>query len=88
MIQLHYDDVVTNTFLKNQLQLFPEPVADTPEEADDFLDMMMAMVFDNLKEVRACLEDLGVDLHGTAKDLSDVAEVFPLPDGRYLVVEG
>ncbi len=85
---LNYDDITINTFLKNQLQLFPEPVAETPEEADDFLDMMMAVVCKNKKEVRAYLEELGVDLHDTAPDLSDVAEVFPLPDGRYLIVEG
>ncbi len=83
-----YDSVVINTFLEKQLQLFPEEVASTPEEADDFLDMMMAVVCKNKKEVWAYLEELGVDLHEAAKDLSNVDEVFSLPDGRYLIVEG
>ncbi len=83
-----YDTVVLDTFLEKQLQLFPETVASDREEADDFLDMMMAVVCRNKKEVRDYFDEAGMDLHGAAKDFSDVAEVFPLPDGRYLVVEG
>ncbi len=33
-----YDKKVIDCFLKNQRQLFPEDVASTPEEAEDFLD--------------------------------------------------
>ncbi|MCD8324172.1 MAG: glyoxalase, partial [Clostridiales bacterium] len=39
-----YDDVVIRTFLEKQLQLFPEVVAETPEEAEEFLDICMASV--------------------------------------------
>ena len=34
-----YDKVCIETFLRDQLKLFPEKVAETPEEAEDFLDM-------------------------------------------------
>ena len=40
----NFDPKVLDCFLKNQLQLFPEPVAETPEEADEFLEMMFAVV--------------------------------------------
>ena len=33
-----YDDDVLNTFLANQEQLFPEEVASSPEEAEEFLE--------------------------------------------------
>lgn len=83
-----YDKVCIDTFLKNQLKLFPEPVAETPEEAEDFLDMCMAVVCKNLKDVRAYLEDAGADISGmSSRDLAQAQEVFPLPDGRYLVVD-
>ena len=39
-----YDKVCIETFLRDQLKLFPEKVAETPEEAEDFLDMCMAAV--------------------------------------------
>ena len=39
-----YDKKVIDCFLKNQRQLFPEDVASTPEEAEDFLDMVFATV--------------------------------------------
>ena len=32
-----YDKTVIDTFLKNQLQLFPERVAESAEEAEEFL---------------------------------------------------
>ena len=42
-----YDKVCIETFLRDQLKLFPEKVAETPEEAEDFLDMCMAAVCKN-----------------------------------------
>ena len=33
-----YDEEVLKCFLENQLQLFPERVAETLEEAEDFLE--------------------------------------------------
>ena len=45
-----YDDEVLNYFLENQQQLFPENVADTLEEAENFLEDCMAIVCKNKKE--------------------------------------
>ena len=39
-------------FLDNQLQLFPEPVAETLEEAEYFLEDCMAILCENKKEVK------------------------------------
>ena len=41
-----YDEECIQFFLENQLQLFPEAVAETPEEAEEFLDDCMAVVCD------------------------------------------
>jgi len=85
MANFIYDKIVLETFIKNQGQLFDEPVAESLEEADDFLDMMMAQVVENEREVREYFDELGADLDG---DILDASEVFELPDGRYLIVEG
>lgn len=83
-----YDKMVLDTFLEKQLQLFPETVAEDVEEADDFLDMCMAVVCKNIKEVKAYFEECGCDITGmSSQDIEDAAEVFKLPDGRYLVVD-
>ncbi len=81
-----YDDDVLQAFLKNQGQLFDEPVADNLEEAEAFLSDCMAVVCDNEKEVYEYFEDEGTDLEGA--ELDDICEVFRLPDGRFLIVEG
>lgn len=83
-----YDEECIQVFLENQLQLFPEPVAETPEEAEEFLEDCMAVVCRNTKEVMEYLEE-GMDISGlTKEDIADIEEVFPLPSGRYLIVEG
>ena len=83
-----FDDVVVRCFLKKQRQLFPENVAETPEEAEDFLDMCMAAVCKNMKEVREYFDETGADISGMSKEeLEQADEVFKLPDGRYLVVD-
>ena len=38
-----YDDAVLECFLDKQLQLFPEAVAETLDEAEDFLEECMAL---------------------------------------------
>ena len=81
-----YDSAVLDCFLKNQLQLFPEEVASTPEEAADFLEMCFAVVAKSKKEVRTYFEEVGTDV--TGEDIFAAAEVFPVGDGRYLIVEG
>ena len=65
-----YSEECILTFLKNQGQLFAEPVAETEEEAEAFLEDCMAAVVDSLEE------------------LEDASEVFALPGGQYLIVEG
>jgi phage-related minor tail protein len=64
-------------------------VANTPEEADDFLVDCMAEVVDSIEEVRECLDGFGMDMSDlTDEELADAAEVFLMPDGKYLVVQG
>jgi hypothetical protein len=83
-----YDDEVLECFLKNQRQLFAEDVAETPEEADEFLSDCMAVVCKNLKEVRDYFEEIA-DVTGMSdEELLEAEEVFKLPGGRFLVVEG
>ena len=84
-----YDEECLKTFLKNQGQLFDEPVAGTLEEAEAFLEDCMAVVVDSISEVREFLEEEGLDVEGmSAEEMEEAAEVFALPDGRYLIVEG
>ena len=44
-----------------QSQLFDEPVAETMEEAEAFLEDCMAVVVDSLDEVREYFEESGAD---------------------------
>lgn len=84
-----YDEECLKTFLKNQGQLFDEPVAETLEEAEAFLEDCMAAVVDNLDQVREYLEEEGLDVEGMSQEeIEDASEVFALPGGRYLIVEG
>lgn len=84
-----YKEEYLKTFLKKQSQLFDEPVAETLEEADEFLDDCMAVVAENLKEVKAYFEENGMDTSGLSdEELLDEAEIFALPDGKFLIVEG
>ncbi|MDO5392577.1 MAG: glyoxalase [Eubacteriales bacterium] len=77
------------TFLRNQAQLFDEPVAESLEEAEAFLEDCMAVVVDSLEEVKAYFEENGADVDNMSLDeLEDASEVFALPDGKYLIVEG
>ena len=84
-----YDEECLKTFLKNQSQLFDEPVAESIEEAEAFLEDCMAAVVDNIDEVRDFLDGEGLDVDGmSSEELEEASEVFALPDGRYLMVEG
>lgn len=77
------------TFLKNQRQLFDEPVAESLEEAEAFLEDCMAVVVDNLKDVQDYFEENGMDTaQMDLEELEEASEVFALPDGKYLIVEG
>ncbi|HOO28267.1 MAG TPA: glyoxalase [Lachnospiraceae bacterium] len=87
--QQEYDDEVLQAFLENQNRLFDEDVANTLEEAEAFLEDCMAVVVDSIEEVREYFEENGMDIDGMDMDeLEDASEVFKVPDGRYLIVEG
>ena len=84
-----YDEECLKVFLKKQLQLFDEPVAESLDEAEAFLEDCMAVVVDSLKEVRDYFDENGTDIsYMSDEDLEEASEVFALPSGRYLVVEG
>ena len=84
-----YDDEVLRVFLKKQLQLFDEPVAETMEEAEAFLEDCMAAVVDSLNEVIEYFDENGMDISDMSEDeIEEASEVFALPSGRYLIVEG
>lgn len=84
-----YDEDCLKVFLKNQSQLFDEPVAETLEEAEAFLEDCMAVIVDSLQEVREYFEENGADVDGMSdEELEEASEVFVLPGGQYLVVEG
>ncbi|MCR4675186.1 MAG: glyoxalase [Lachnospiraceae bacterium] len=83
-----YDDICVETFLKDQLQLFPEIVAETEEEALYFLEDVCAVVCDTKKDVLRYMKDM-LDVEGmTSEEILSCEEVFHLPDGRFLIVEG
>ena len=84
-----YDEEILHYFLEHQTQLFPEAVAESPEEAEEFLEDCMAVVVDTLEEVKDYLEESGMDVSGMSdEEIEDAAEVFALEDGSYLIVEG
>ena len=84
-----FDEVCLEYFLAHQEQLLPEPMAETMEEAEEFLEDCMAVVCKNIKEVRDYFDDAGMDVAGMSEEeLLEASEVFAIPDGRFLVVEG
>lgn len=84
-----FDEAVLECFLKNQLQLFPEKVAETPEEAEEFLEDCMAVVVNSVDEVIEFFEEEGIDMEeAEGNDILEAEEVFDVGDGRYLIVEG
>ena len=64
-------------------------MAETLEGAEAFLEECMATIVENIDEVREFLEEEGLDVEGmSSEELEDASEVFVLPGGRYLIVEG
>ena len=87
--KIMYTEEWIKTFLEKQEQLFDEPVAETYEEAEAFLEECMAVVADSSEDVRKYLSGMGADVDGMSnEDLEEASEVFALPDGKYLIVEG
>lgn len=86
---MSYKKEYLEVFLKKQEQLFDEPVAESLEEAEEFLEDCMAYVAANYQEVKVYFEENGADTAGmTKEELLEQAEVFAMPDGKYLIVEG
>ncbi len=83
-----YDNAVLQCFLDKQLQLFPEKIAESIDEAEAFLEECIAVVVDSVDEVWEYFDAQGVDLEGQDKeDIVTAPEVFEVGDGRYLIVE-
>lgn len=84
-----YSEECLEVFLKEQGKLFDEPVASTLEEAQAFLEDCMAVVVSSIEEVADYFEEVGADISGMSlDDLREADEVFLLPSGEFLIVEG
>lgn len=84
-----FDDAVLTCFLKKQLQLFPERVVETLEEAEAYLEEGMAVVVNSAREIMEYFEEEGIDVEGQDEDgILEASEVFDVGDGRFLIVEG
>ena len=80
------DEMCARVFLEQQGKLLDEPVAESIEEAQEFLTDCFAQVFSSEKELRAYWREEGID-DEDMEDVAEALEVFVLPDGRYLYVE-
>ena len=86
---MNYSEECLRVFLEKQSQLFDEPVANNYEEAEGFLEDCLAVILNSPDEIREYFEESGVDVEGMSEEeILEASEVFPLPSGRYLVVEG
>lgn len=57
--------------------------------AEAFLEDCMASIVDSIEEVKEFLDQEGMDISGMSdEEIEEASEVFALPDGRYLIVEG
>lgn len=84
-----YDKECVKYFLEHQSRLFGKNILEDMEEAEEFLEDCMAVVCKDIKEVRAYFEEEGADIAEMSnEELKEASEVFALPDGRFLVVEG
>ncbi len=83
-----YDKMCIEAFLENQLKLLPEVVAETEEEAENFLEDVCAYVCADFEELKEYLDEECDISDIDDEELVNLEEVFPLPDGRFLVVEG
>ena len=84
-----FDEKVLQCFLENQSQLYPDPVAETPEEAEAFLEESMAVVVDSVREVWEFFEEEGIDVADADEEsILEADDVFEFGVGRFLIVEG
>lgn len=86
---MKYTEECIQVFLERQGQLFDQPVAETFQEAEEFLEDCMAVVVDSLKDVKEYLSKMGADVEDMSEEeLAEACEVFALSGGKYLIVEG
>ena len=78
-----YSEECLKTFLRDQEKLFDEPVAETLEEAEAFLEDCMAVIVDSIDEVREYFEEEGVDVDGMTPD--ELEEGRKISDCRRIV---
>lgn len=82
-------DECAKIFLRDQKQLFDEPVAYDLDEAKEFLEDCMAVYCKDIKELREVMDDEGMDVCELSNDeLLEQLEVFKLDNGGYFFVEG
>lgn len=82
-------DECAKVFLRDQKQLFDEPVAYDLKEAKEFLEDCMAVYCKDIKELREVMDDEGMDVSDLSNDeLLEQLEVFKLDNGGYFFVEG
>ena len=82
-------DECAKVFLRDQKQLFDEPVAYDLEEAKEFLEDCMAVYCKDIKELREVMDDEGMDVSDLSNDeLLEQLEVFRLDNVGYFFVEG
>ena len=82
-------DECAKAFLRDQKQLFDEPVAYDLEEAKEFLEDCMAVYCKDIKELREVMDDEGMDVADLSnEELLEQLEVFKLDNGGYFFVEG
>lgn len=83
-----YEKECAQVFIKQQEKLLGAVVVETEEEALEFLEDSFAAVLGSVKEIREYLDESGMDVEGMSdRDILEAAEVFPLPSGKYMVVE-
>ena len=86
---MEHIDECAKVFLRDQKQLFDEPVAYDLEVAKEFLEDCMAVYCKNIKELREVMDDEGMDVSDLSnEELLEQLEVFKLDNGAYFFVEG
>lgn len=86
---MEHIDECAKVFLRDQKQLFDEPVAYDLEEAKEFLEDCMAVYCKDIKELRKVMDDEGMDVADLSnEEILEQLEVFKLDNGGYFFVEG
>ena len=82
-------DECAKVFLRDQKQLFDEPVAYDLEEAKEFLEDCIEVYCKDIKELREVIDYECMDVSDLSNDeLLEQLEVFKLDNGGYFFVEG